>query len=284
MSFFKKMVDKIEDMVGDDDKKDKKAKEDKQEHGEGTKDQSSYQNYQQAPFGSQPPGAQPFSPPNPTGGPPLPPGWIAQWDANSQRYYFLEQATGRTQWEPPHQIVGSHSGPPPFGAPLMGSHGYDQHGPSTGGYYSQEVRHTVEGSHGGGPKEMYVKEEKKEKKEGKGGMLAAGAGGLAVGAVGGAMIAHAAGDDSSDDERQQVYQQQPTGGGMQPAYYQEPAPTGPPPLEQPPPGSAHGSVSSSDKEDLAEAREDYENASDASDREEAREEYEEQYEETYGSD
>lgn len=35
MSFFKKMVDKIEDMVGDDDKKDKKAKEDKQEHGEG---------------------------------------------------------------------------------------------------------------------------------------------------------------------------------------------------------------------------------------------------------
>ena len=52
----------------------------------------------------------------------------------------------------------------------------------------------------------------------------------------------------------------------------------------PPPASDHGSVSSSDKEDLAEAREEYENASDASDREEAREEYEEQYEETYGSD
>lgn len=74
----------------------------------------------------------------------------------------------------------------------MGSHGYDQHGSSTGGY-TQQVRHTVEGSHGGGHKEMYVKEEKKEKKDGKGGMLAAGAGGLAVGAVGGAMIAHAAG-------------------------------------------------------------------------------------------
>ena len=40
-------------------------------------------------------------------------------------------------------------------------------------------------------------------------------------------------------------------------------------------------MSSSDREDLAEARKDYENASDASDREEAREDYEEAYEEAY---
>ncbi|KAI4150138.1 MAG: hypothetical protein L6R39_002333 [Caloplaca ligustica] len=35
------------------------------------------------------------------GQPPPPPGWIAQWDHNSQRLYYLEQATGRTQWEFP---------------------------------------------------------------------------------------------------------------------------------------------------------------------------------------
>ncbi|KAJ3529818.1 hypothetical protein NMY22_g8837 [Coprinellus aureogranulatus] len=31
----------------------------------------------------------------------LPPGWAAEWDANNQRYLFIETATGRTQWEPP---------------------------------------------------------------------------------------------------------------------------------------------------------------------------------------
>ncbi|KAI8379767.1 uncharacterized protein BYT42DRAFT_569950 [Radiomyces spectabilis] len=40
--------------------------------------------------------------------PPVPEGWVAVWDPNSQRYYFIEQASGRTQWEPP---VGSNSGP-----------------------------------------------------------------------------------------------------------------------------------------------------------------------------
>lgn len=89
------------------------------------------------------------------------------------------------------------------------------------------------------------------------------------------------GDDSDDDKPKTYtsYQQQPAYGGQpgyggQPQYYQE----GPPP-----PAGDHSSVSSSDKEDLAEAREEYENAS-ASDKEEAREEYEEQYEETYESD
>jgi hypothetical protein len=38
--------------------------------------------------------------------PQLPPGWIQQWDANSQRYYYVEQATGRTQWEPPMMYPG----------------------------------------------------------------------------------------------------------------------------------------------------------------------------------
>ena len=72
-------------------------------------------------------------------------------------------------------------------------------------------------------------------------------------------------------------------GHEQPGYLQETDhyERGAPPPMEPHPGSSRGSVSSSDKEDLEEAREDYENAS-GSDKEEAREEYEEQYEETYG--
>ncbi|RXW14906.1 hypothetical protein EST38_g10948 [Candolleomyces aberdarensis] len=31
----------------------------------------------------------------------LPPGWAAEWDANNQRYLFIETATGHTQWEAP---------------------------------------------------------------------------------------------------------------------------------------------------------------------------------------
>jgi cytoskeletal protein RodZ len=31
----------------------------------------------------------------------LPTGWIAQWDPNTQQVYYLEQASGLTQWVPP---------------------------------------------------------------------------------------------------------------------------------------------------------------------------------------
>ncbi|KAG1137534.1 hypothetical protein G6F37_011149 [Rhizopus arrhizus] len=45
---------------------------------------------------------------NPSQPPPqLPAGWIALWDESSQRYYYLEQATGRTQWELPTQPSSS---------------------------------------------------------------------------------------------------------------------------------------------------------------------------------
>ena len=181
-------------------------------HLSGSKDQSSYPSqpapydqHQQAPYSQQPQYGQEHSaygnqqqaygapPQSQSGGPPLPPGWISQWDQNSQRYYFLEQATGRTQWEPPQQSIGSHGGYAPPGGPPTGERGFESHGQqgAPGGYYSQETRHVVGDSQGGGHTEVY---EKKEKKDGKGGMLAAGAGGLAVGAVGGAMIGHAMGE------------------------------------------------------------------------------------------
>ena len=36
-----------------------------------------------------------FAPPN------LPPGWIAQWDGNSRKYYFVQLSTGVSQWDTP---------------------------------------------------------------------------------------------------------------------------------------------------------------------------------------
>lgn len=46
-------------------------------------------------------------------GPQLPPGWLQQWDPNSQRYYYLEQVTGRSQWDlPTGQSRGSGTGYP----------------------------------------------------------------------------------------------------------------------------------------------------------------------------
>jgi hypothetical protein len=31
-------------------------------------------------------------------------GWVQQWDTNTQRVYYLEQVTGRTQWVPPATV------------------------------------------------------------------------------------------------------------------------------------------------------------------------------------
>ncbi|KAF7723181.1 hypothetical protein EC973_002316 [Apophysomyces ossiformis] len=35
--------------------------------------------------------------------PTLPEGWIALWDQTAQRYYYVQTATGQTQWEVPTQ-------------------------------------------------------------------------------------------------------------------------------------------------------------------------------------
>jgi WW domain len=42
----------------------------------------------------------------------LPPGWVKQWDSTSQQWYSVEQATGRTQWEPPIHMSQSYCGQP----------------------------------------------------------------------------------------------------------------------------------------------------------------------------
>ncbi|KAJ4306987.1 hypothetical protein N0V88_000361 [Collariella sp. IMI 366227] len=47
-----------------------------------------------------------YAPPN------LPAGWIAQWDASSKRYYYVELGTGSSQWDPPTEPALAGSGTP----------------------------------------------------------------------------------------------------------------------------------------------------------------------------
>lgn len=58
--------------------------------------------------------------------PPLPPGWIAQWDASSRKYYYVQLSTGVSQWEVPTTAAPVGGGTPtpshaesdhPFGGP-----------------------------------------------------------------------------------------------------------------------------------------------------------------------
>lgn len=59
----------------------------------------------------------------PTQAPPhLPPGWIAQWDANSKKYYYVQLSTGVSQWDIPTEAapIGGTPAPTvehPYGAP-----------------------------------------------------------------------------------------------------------------------------------------------------------------------
>jgi hypothetical protein len=90
-------------------------------------------------YGQQPQYGQPQSqyppppPPSHLGSPPaLPPGWTMQWDPSSQRNYYIETATGRTQWDAPAMSSSQqYSRPPPHPPPSQG--GYGQPGYQAGG-------------------------------------------------------------------------------------------------------------------------------------------------------
>ncbi|KAH9819367.1 DUF4870 domain-containing protein [Teratosphaeria destructans] len=78
-----------------------------------------------APHGQQPPVQARPPIENP---PPLPAGWITQWDSARQRGFYFETATGRSQWELPGQ------GPSFAAAPYDANRGYDQHQYNQQGY------------------------------------------------------------------------------------------------------------------------------------------------------
>lgn len=148
------------------------------------------------------------------GGPQLPPGWVQQWDQNSQRSYYLERSTGRSQWEPPanqHQglqsppyqgqdynrqalsrdqssYLNDQGYPPTQGRDYnQGPNNYDQAGPKQNPMSPPPVAV----SHPGGPNypiEAVENGEKKKSDSNLGAIAAAGAGGLLIGALAGAAM------------------------------------------------------------------------------------------------
>jgi hypothetical protein len=136
------------------------------------------QQQQQHPYGQGPP---PVGPPAPMGAPPpMPPGWIQQWDQNSQRWYYVEQATGRTQWDPPAHLPPGPYAPPPTGAPYQAPSGHNERAlfGNTQGHQGHDYTPTGAATN--------EKEKSKDKEKSKGHstamLAAAGVGGIAAGA------------------------------------------------------------------------------------------------------
>ncbi|KAK3109781.1 hypothetical protein LTR53_016585 [Teratosphaeriaceae sp. CCFEE 6253] len=260
--------------------------------------------HQQQSYGGETHGFQPPPPPQAShGGPPsLPPGWIMEWDASSQRNYYVETATGKTQWDPPHSQ--SHYPPPPqqhgpggyAAPPLAGVGPYGSHDSSRGAadHYADSQRQYNQGYGGApgynphaaaGPYDPRMGGHPEKKDNSTRNMVLAGGAGLA----GGALLANAFDDDDEHHNSGSAQQQQ-----QQQGYTD---PDAPPPADAPLPTRDEDgdSVSGSDRESVQDAQEDVRDAqeevaeaSSESDRESAQEEleeaqgeYREEYEETY---
>lgn len=123
--------------------------------------------YGQQPYGQPAPynnGPFPMAAPPPNPPPPLPAGWHQQWEPNCRQAFWVEDATGRAQWEPPYSGGGYARGAPPPGD-------YYQSGgppPNYGGNYSGGGNYQQQDSGGGS--------------SGTGKLIMAGIGGAALGA------------------------------------------------------------------------------------------------------
>ncbi|KAI0127223.1 hypothetical protein BJ170DRAFT_366021 [Xylariales sp. AK1849] len=254
MSFLSKLADEFEDLnVGSSDKRrDERGSYSSRDYPPQSGHYSSPPPPQQ--YGSSgsggPPPAPAYRPPQDK--PPIPGGWVPQYDHQHQRWYYVETATGSSHWEAPGRAAT------PSGIPGSDPRGYDSSyaGDHGGGGHGKHSEYG-QGGHAGG----YEHEENRNNSS----MLMGAAGGLAAGASGGALLADAL--DDSDGEGHHVY----SGSSALPLVPQG---------------------DESDRESLQEAREDYEAALDdaasssasSSDREEleeAREEYQEEYEDYY---
>lgn len=148
-------------------------------------DQQGYDrpSYDRAPYSAPPPQARP--PPGPP--PPLPQGWHQEWEPSARRAFWVEQSTGRSEWELRSQAQGSgyydgsRSVPPPASqggyypppGPPPPQPGYDNRSPGPYAPY---------------PPPGEPVPEKKSSNAGK--YLAAGAAGLALGGIGAAIYEH----------------------------------------------------------------------------------------------
>lgn len=201
----------------------------------------------------------------------MPPGWTQQWDQNSQRWFYIEQATGRTQWDPPAHLPPGPYAPPAPGAPYVPQPGHDERAlfGNTQGHQGHDYTPTGQATN----------QKEKDKGHSTAMLAAAGVGGIAAGAF----IGHQLADSDSDDEKKHA-----AAAAAPPAsdpYGYGAAPYAPPPsnpydnaaaFQEPPPVPTHdedgSSISSSDRESLEEKRQELI---------EAQEEYQEELEEAY---
>ncbi|KAJ5130045.1 uncharacterized protein N7515_006084 [Penicillium bovifimosum] len=145
--------------------------------------------YERGPYSAPPPQARP--PPGPP--PPLPQGWVQEWEPSMRRAFYVEQATGRSQWEQPYQQPGYT--------------GYED-GSRSGGYYAPPPG-PPPGSYDTRGQDYYQDQSQPAKKSSDTGKyLAAGAAGLAVGGIAGAVIAHELDEDSaSSSDVEEAYEE-----------------------------------------------------------------------------
>ncbi|KAM0325910.1 hypothetical protein ACHAQA_007213 [Verticillium albo-atrum] len=152
--------------------------------------------------------------------PPLPEGWVKRFDERHGKWYYVDETTGTSQWEPPkrsydddasrygahgsqEQVYDAHSGAGEASGYYAG-HQYGQNAPAYGQqatedpYGQRSGASYGQGYYGGEQQRSGAEEERKS--SGYGGALLGVAGGLAVGAIGGALIANAMDSDPETED------------------------------------------------------------------------------------
>ncbi|KAG8163930.1 hypothetical protein KVR01_005848 [Diaporthe batatas] len=254
-----------------------------------------------APYGERPP-APPSTSSYGASGAPQPPQWVPVWSEQQQRWFYAE-TNGRSQWDapfhiPPQPAYGDHSssravdsgygGAAPYGAAAgagVGAAAAYSSPPPDHGYASPPPQGY--GAPPGAPYGQDYRGQEEKKDNSTRNVMLGAAGGLAVGAIGGALIADALNDSDDEEHRSAPPPQQ----SYDHSSYNDQSYNDGPPAVLPPTDNDGDSVSSSDREDVQEARAEYEDKlaeahesgdhSDWEEAEEARQEYEEEYEEVY---
>ena len=114
---------------------------------EGYSNQGGYGGGDQGGYGGQQPGGYGGGYPQQQqhSGPQVPPPWVARWDGESQRWYYVNEQTGERTWNHPGQGDGYGQPQPSYGggAPYGGEQSYGQqpsygYGESRQGDYNQQ--------------------------------------------------------------------------------------------------------------------------------------------------
>lgn len=122
-------------------------------------------------------GAPPSARPPQYPPPPLPIGWIQEWEPSARRAFYVETTSCRAEWTLPADVF----------------YGDNEQSRGSGDYYAAAP---VPAAYPPPGQEGYGEYREKEKDSDTGKLLAAGAAGLAIGGIGGAIVGHELGISS----------------------------------------------------------------------------------------